>query len=59
MEKFDFKQGDIIEFCEQEFKVMSNTGLCGTVQENCEDGKIIKGFYWSYGGENSILKNRG
>ena len=56
----EFKVGDIIEFCGQEFEVLEcydNTS--GRVRENCEGGCIINNFYWTYSGEDaSWLPNK-
>lgn len=52
----EFKVGDIIEFCGQEFEVLEcydNTS--GRVRENCEGGCIINNFYWTYSGEECKL----
>lgn len=41
-----FKSGDIIKFDNKEYIVIQNYGSNGLIKENCENGKIIKGFSW-------------
>lgn len=54
--EFNFKQGDIVEFCNEEFIVIENYGNSGKVRENHKDGVIITKFYWEYYGEKCVLK---
>lgn len=46
----DFKKGDIIIFCDEEFEVLVNYGDCGKVRENSPNGATIDDFYWNYCG---------
>ena len=55
--KSDFKSGDVIVFCNEEFIVIENYGRSGKVKENCDDGNIINNFYWEYHGEKCKLKS--
>lgn len=50
----DFKKGDIIEFCGDQYIVEENHGNSGVVQEYpAQDGKIR--FYWTFQGERCTL----
>ncbi len=53
--KMDFKPGDVIEYCGEEYLVLENQGTRGRVQENYEDGDIIYPFYWSFDGRECKL----
>lgn len=53
----DFKKGDIIIFCDEEFEVIENHGSSGKVKEVC-GGTIINNFYWNYQGSRCELKTR-
>lgn len=55
--KSNFKSGDIIVFCNEEFIVIENYGSSGKVKENCDGGNIINNFYWEYQGEKCKLKS--
>ena len=55
-EKRNFKQGDIIIFCDEEYEVINNSGRCGTVKEVYGD-TIISPFYWVFGDCECILKS--
>lgn len=55
--KTDFKRGDIIIFCDQEFEVIKNYGESGLVRENCKNGCYIDDFRWKYGNDICELKN--
>lgn len=52
--EYDFKSGDIIVFCEEEFEVIENYGNHGKVKDI--DGVEIGVFYWNYQGEECTLK---
>ncbi|MNK73659.1 hypothetical protein D3C87_931570 [compost metagenome] len=54
----DFKQGDIIIYCDEEFVVLKNHGDRGRVKENYDDGFVIDPFYWEYDGERCFLKRK-
>lgn len=54
--EFNFKKGDIIEFCGDEFVVIENYGDSGKVKENSKQGCTINPFYWKYSGETCKLK---
>lgn len=56
MENRNFKKGDIIIFCDEEFQVIENYGYSGKVIEVC-GGTIINNFYWSYDGSKCELKS--
>lgn len=56
MENRDFKKGDIIIFCDEEFEVIKNYGYSGKVKE-VYGGTIINNFYWSYHGSKCELKS--
>lgn len=57
LELMDFKKGDIIIFCDEEFEVIENHGSSGKVKEVC-GGTIINNFYWNYQGSRCELKTR-
>ncbi|WP_154231154.1 hypothetical protein [Clostridium botulinum] len=56
MENRDFKKGDIIIFCDEEFQVIENYGYSGKVKE-VYGGTIINNFYWNYQGSKCELKS--
>lgn len=49
LEERNFKKGDIIVFCDEEFEVLDNYGNSGKVKEAYGD-TVINNFYWNYGG---------
>lgn len=55
LEKMDFKKGDIIVFCDEEFEVLENYGCSGKVKE-VHGGAIINNFYWNFQGSRCELK---
>jgi len=57
-EKRDFKKGDIIVFCDEEYEVMENYGTSGKVKENYPNGTVIDTFYWVYGNSECTLKEK-
>jgi len=56
-EKRDFKKGDVIIFCEEEYEVLDNYGTTGKVKENSPNGTVISNFYWVFGKDECVLKN--
>lgn len=54
-EKRNFKKGDIITFCGEEFEVLENNGHSGKVRE-VHGGTIINTFYWDFAEEKCELK---
>lgn len=59
----NLKEGDIIRWCDEYFKVIKNFGTSGTVVQSNKDGSWIddieiSNFYWSAYGENSRLIKR-
>jgi len=61
----DFKKGDIIEFCEDQFEVLENYGNSGKVREYPNTQKdnwgfqtVIYPFYWEYQGSKCKLIKR-
>jgi hypothetical protein len=54
----NFKEGDIIDFCDEQYVVLTNNGGSGRVQENYKNGDIIN-FYWEYAGEKCVLVENG
>lgn len=54
--KTNFKVGDVIVFCNEEFIVLENWGDSGKVKENSKNGNVIGKFYWEYYGEKCKLK---
>lgn len=56
--RVDFKQGDIIVYCDEEYVVLENQGNRGIVRENYENGFVIDPFYWEYGGYQCTLKEQ-
>lgn len=57
LDERDFKKGDIIVFCDEEFEVLENYGRSGKVKEVYGE-TIIRNFYWNYGGCKSELKTK-
>lgn len=55
LERVDFKKGDIIIYCDDEFEVLENYGKSGKVKEVCGD-VIIDNFYWNFRGSICELK---
>lgn len=55
--EIEFKKGDIIVFCDEEFEVLKNNGYSGKVKE-VRGGTIINPFYWSFEGSHCKLKGR-
>jgi len=53
-----FKEGDIIEFCDDQFVVLKDFGYSGKVQENCKNGAIVN-CYWEFQGERCKLVKDG
>lgn len=53
----DFKPGDLISFCDEEFVVVENYGTSGRVRILDEQGEISP-FYWRYNGEECKLLRR-
>lgn len=54
----DFKPGDVIEYCDEKFEVVNNSGWSGTVKEYFGKGKygdVISNFKWDIYGEKCIL----
>jgi hypothetical protein len=47
---FDFKKGDVVEFCDEQYYVIVNFGSSGVV---CPLGETyyVNNFYWNYCGE--------
>jgi len=65
MFKPDFKPGDIIDFCGDQFEVLENNGYSGKVREypNTQENNwgfqtVIYPFYWEFDGEKSKLIKR-
>jgi len=63
--EFDFKKGDIIEFCDEQYEVLENYGTSGKVREypysqinNWGFQTVIDSFYWNYSGEKCKLISR-
>ncbi|KRU40032.1 hypothetical protein [Clostridium sporogenes] len=56
MKNRDFKKGDIIIFCDEEFQVIENYGYSGKVKE-VYGGTIINNFHWNYQGSKCELKS--
>ena len=54
---FDFKGGDVIEFCDDKFVVIENNGISGTVKE-LNSPQIIKKFKWVIGDYKSVIVDR-
>jgi hypothetical protein len=50
MDKFNFKIGDVIEFCDQQYFVIENHGSKGVVNPIGENF-YIRFFNWQYGEE--------
>ena len=50
--KTNFELGDVVEFCEQKYLVISNHGTSGVVAEYSfgETGDVVK-FSWEFEGE--------
>ena len=58
MSEFDFKENDIIEFCDEQYLVIENYGSSGMVKEyydGCIGDIKIGNFYWNYQGEKCKL----
>jgi hypothetical protein len=55
-ERRDFKQGDIIIFCNEEFEVLENYGHSGKVKEVLGDA-VINPFYLVFGKDECKLKS--
>jgi len=58
---YKFKEGDIIEWCDEYFYVLENYGTTGTVKQCSKNGKLIDStelhnFYWNYGEESKLIK---
>lgn len=51
---FDFKAGDVIEFCNDKFVVIENHGVSGTVKE-LNSPQIINHFRWVIGDYKSVI----
>lgn len=54
----DFKQGDIIDYCDELYEVVHNNGWSGTVREYFGEGKYgetISNFKWDIYGEKCKL----
>lgn len=45
-----FTPGETIEFCDDQYVVISNHGRSGTVREVGKGGKQISPFYWTFEG---------
>lgn len=56
LERMDFKKGDIIIFCNEEFEVLENYGCSGKVKEVYGES-VIDNFYWNYQGDKCALKS--
>lgn len=55
LEQRNFKKGDIILFCDEEFEVLENYGIKGKVKE-VYGGVVIDSFYWNFKGSRCELK---
>lgn len=54
----EFKRGDIITYCEEDFEVIDNRGYSGTVKEY-PNGDVITNFRWEAYGEKCVKKQEG
>lgn len=53
MNKVPFKTGDVVEFCGEQYVVMTNHGSSGRVRD--AGGAEIAPFYWKFQGEECRL----
>lgn len=56
MGKRNFKKGDVIKFCDEEYEVIENSGYSGKVKE-VHGGTVINPFYWAFGKDECVLKS--
>jgi len=49
-DQFDFKPGDVVEFCDQQYFVVENNGSSGVVNPLGETF-YLRNFYWKFKGE--------
>lgn len=55
----NFISGDVIEYANDLYIVLENTGTSGKVCEYHDTSTIIEPFYWNYDGEKCKLIKRG